>query len=148
MSTHVCIRCKGAFQANEMSSNGQNRNPTYCKRCQNEGKRILYQANLERNRRYQRNWRLMDRMVNPKKYVDIDKAKNQRERLLHPERVLARSKIQEMTRARSKVIIRLPCEVCGSINSQAHHDNYSEPLEVRWLCPLHHAEVHLAKTIH
>ena len=37
---------------------------------------------------------------------------------------------------------RGPCEICGSYNSEAHHDDYSKPLEVRWLCPLHHAQYH------
>lgn len=39
---------------------------------------------------------------------------------------------------------RLPCEVCGKDKSQGHHPDYSKPLEVRWLCSKHHAEVHNA----
>lgn len=40
-----------------------------------------------------------------------------------------------------------PCEVCGSYDVRAHHEDYSKPLEVRWLCPLHHKELHInAKT--
>ena len=39
-------------------------------------------------------------------------------------------------------IMRCPCQVCGDTNSQGHHDDYSKPLEVRWLCPQHHTEVH------
>lgn len=39
-------------------------------------------------------------------------------------------------------IKRQPCEVCGAIRVQAHHDDYSRPLDVRWLCPVHHAEHH------
>lgn len=37
---------------------------------------------------------------------------------------------------------RQPCEVCGVSPAQAHHDDYSKPLDVRWLCTLHHAEHH------
>ena len=38
---------------------------------------------------------------------------------------------------------RAPCEVCGtSDNVQGHHDDYSRPLDVRWLCVTHHAEHH------
>lgn len=36
---------------------------------------------------------------------------------------------------------RQPCEVCGAM-AQAHHDDYSKPLDVRWLCTKHHAEWH------
>ena len=33
------------------------------------------------------------------------------------------------------------CEKCGK-KAQAHHDDYSKPLQVRWLCSAHHAEHH------
>ena len=46
--------------------------------------------------------------------------------------------------ARGK-IERGPCEVCGSRPAEAHHDDYSKPLAVRFLCPAHHREHH-AKT--
>lgn len=39
-------------------------------------------------------------------------------------------------------LIRCPCEVCGAIKVQAHHDDYSKPLAVRWLCVTHHAAHH------
>ena len=35
-----------------------------------------------------------------------------------------------------------PCEVCGKLNTGGHHDDYSKPLEVRWLCPYHHRKLH------
>lgn len=37
---------------------------------------------------------------------------------------------------------RQPCEGCGGENVHAHHDDYSKPLEVRWLCPACHAQHH------
>lgn len=30
------------------------------------------------------------------------------------------------------------CAVCGSTDVHAHHDDYGRPLDVVWLCPLHH----------
>jgi hypothetical protein len=44
---------------------------------------------------------------------------------------------------RDKKLFRKPCEVCG-INEQihAHHDDYLEPLNVRWLCAAHHSQWH------
>ena len=35
-----------------------------------------------------------------------------------------------------------PCEVCGSSCAVAHHDDYTKPLEVRWLCLSHHQKWH------
>lgn len=35
-------------------------------------------------------------------------------------------------------LVRQPCEVCGELEVEGHHDDYSRPLEVRWLCPSHH----------
>lgn len=41
---------------------------------------------------------------------------------------------------------KLPCEDCGAEIAHAHHDDYNKPKEVRWLCPLHHAEWHSKNT--
>lgn len=39
---------------------------------------------------------------------------------------------------RAGKLIRLSCEVCGAAEAQAHHDDYSKPLDIRWLCRSHH----------
>ncbi len=43
---------------------------------------------------------------------------------------------------RSGEVVRLPCEVCGGLEVHAHHSDYNKPLDVIWLCPVHHAEWH------
>jgi ribosomal protein S27AE len=61
---------------------------------------------------------------------------------------------REHHRARRKVrtaiasgrLAREACEVCGESKVHAHHDDYSKPLEVRWLCPAHHYEHHAKAT--
>lgn len=35
-----------------------------------------------------------------------------------------------------------PCEKCGAEKTSAHHDDYTKPLEVRWLCHSCHMELH------
>lgn len=42
-------------------------------------------------------------------------------------------------------LTREPCEKCGVEESEAHHDDYNFPLDVIWLCPKHHSELHRLK---
>ena len=40
-------------------------------------------------------------------------------------------------------IIKQPCEECGiTFPVHAHHDDYAKPMEVRWLCDMHHNKWH------
>jgi hypothetical protein len=44
---------------------------------------------------------------------------------------------------RTNKLIPQPCEVCGKKkNIHAHHDDYSKPLKVKWLCLRHHVARH------
>lgn len=56
-----------------------------------------------------------------------------------------RKKAHHITSAaiRDGKLKKKPCEVCGHPLVQAHHDDYSKPLEVRWLCVQHHNEHHI-----
>lgn len=43
-------------------------------------------------------------------------------------------------------LIKQPCVVCGtSENVDAHHEDYSRPYDVIWLCRKHHMEHHAVK---
>lgn len=39
-------------------------------------------------------------------------------------------------------LIKQPCQICGEIEVEAHHQDYNKPLEVVWLCREHHLELH------
>jgi hypothetical protein len=41
------------------------------------------------------------------------------------------------------LIIQGPCEECGALDAEAHHPDYDRPMQVRWLCRLHHRHVHI-----
>jgi hypothetical protein len=34
------------------------------------------------------------------------------------------------------------CEVCGSSESEIHHLDYDNALDIKWLCKIHHREIH------
>ncbi len=58
----------------------------------------------------------------------------------HPDRHAARSTARAAIR--KGVLTPQPCEACGEPKVEAHHDDYSRPLDVRWLCFEHHLAVH------
>ena len=58
----------------------------------------------------------------------------------HPEKAAAKREV--MLAVRSGRLLRQPCSVCGAKKADAHHDNYSQPLNVLWLCRTHHGERH------
>jgi hypothetical protein len=63
----------------------------------------------------------------------------------HPDKYAAHKKINVKTRTGK--MAKEPCEKCGTLKSvHAHHDDYSKPLEVRWLCSKHHVEHHKSAT--
>lgn len=58
----------------------------------------------------------------------------------HPEKAACTQKV--MKAVKSGVLKKQPCARCGSEKSQAHHEDYSKPLDVIWLCQKHHGERH------
>lgn len=54
------------------------------------------------------------------------------------QKVLARRMVY--VAKRSGRLKQLPCLFCGDTKVQAHHEDYSKPLDVVWLCKLHHQE--------
>lgn len=59
---------------------------------------------------------------------------------LEQPKIAARRKLRH--EIESGHIQRQPCRVCGSLKAQAHHFDYSKPLDVEWLCAVHHTAEH------
>ena len=66
--------------------------------------------------------------------------KTRRKQARHPEKTRARRLVYWAVRRGN--LQRQPCEVCGAPEVHAHHEDYSKPLEVRWLCSAHHLAAH------
>ena len=59
-------------------------------------------------------------------------------RLRHNTRRITRRAIK------SGKLVPQPCKVCGCVDVEAHHPDYSKPIDVVWLCAEHHREIHRA----
>ena len=61
-------------------------------------------------------------------------------RRANPEKYRAHVEVQKALI--SGELKKAPCEVCADPIVDAHHDDYSKPLDVRWLCRQHHVRLH------
>ncbi|TIM87706.1 MAG: hypothetical protein E5Y50_11115 [Mesorhizobium sp.] len=59
----------------------------------------------------------------------------------HPKAVWAQQALRSAVKR--GLIIQQPCEECGALDAEAHHDCYDRPMDVRWLCRLHHRREHI-----
>lgn len=75
------------------------------------------------------------RQRNHEKIMEIQRRYRERNRVKYLARTALRNAVRD-----GKVQPK-NCEVCGK-KAEAHHPDYSRPLEVRWLCKGHHEDVH------
>jgi hypothetical protein len=59
----------------------------------------------------------------------------------NPDKVIARSRSRSFVRR--GVIEKKPCETCGCDKSEIHHNDYSEPTDIKFLCKQCHQSQHI-----
>ena len=105
-----------------------------CKECTKRDVTASRNKNRHHYRQYEH-----DRFKLPSRKKQVLAAAIKRRRL-HPEKTAAYNKVRRAIKNGS--LVRLPCLICGDPRSQAHHRDYSRPLDVEWLCFKHHREAH------
>lgn len=56
---------------------------------------------------------------------------------------LQTSAYRKVITARRKGLLKSePCERCGEVKTDAHHEDYKEPLRITWLCRKCHKQRH------
>jgi hypothetical protein len=104
-----------------------------CKECTKRDVQANYVATREEKRTYER-----ARLQTPRRRESMRRVRvRQRQR---PDKLLAR----KMARAaiESGFLRALPCAICGDEKTDGHHEDYSKPLDIAWLCRTHHARRH------
>ncbi len=141
----ICLKCRinkpiSCFYANKKCGGGFT---SRCRKCLNEQNRLCrianYEARTKQERAHQAKPEVKERakLLRAKnKSKDADRLKKMRAK--YPEKYKARNALNNAIR--DGKIIRKPCEICGA-KAQAHHDDYSKQLDVRWFCQKHHYEL-------
>ena len=127
----VCCDIKkpmNEFYKSKSSSDGRiNR----CKECTKKDVRANRLKNIDRYRAY-------DRKRGPRQSPEYLKKYRETNKIKYAAHCLVNNAIRD-----NRLEKRSSCEKCGkSKNIHAHHDDYTKPLDVRWLCPPCHFKWH------
>lgn len=93
-----------------------------------------------RNKARERDRARYQRIKDDPAYKERIRIQSIKKRLDHPEKQAARLAVR-MAIVRGD-LVRAPCVKCGDPDTQGHHEDYSKPLDVVWLCRPHHEERH------
>ena len=52
------------------------------------------------------------------------------------------TRVKTYTAIKKGILIKNPCVICGENKAEAHHNNYTNPFDITWLCRKHHIEHH------
>lgn len=147
MMQKFCQRCNTTKLIIEFSLNRSKKSgyADWCKSCTSAHEKKPEQTERARLRR--RRWISIpdnrEKLQQWRKLPEsrrIARERTARERIIHKDKVWARD--QAYLAIRRGDLKRQPCEVCQSEKTDAHHDDYAKPFDVRWLCRKHHVGVH------
>lgn len=135
----TCSCCKETKPLDCFHKRGEHRR-SHCKDCRRtrESERNreracrYYYANYDKSREGAKRWA----EENPEKMNEYKYAWRRRNQQK------ARAHWTVSNHLRSGNLKKGLCEECGSDETHAHHDDYDQPLEVRWLCARHHSSLH------
>ena len=130
----VCSACKelkplSEFYRWKLGKDGHRASCKNCVNCQNNSSlKKNPESKLRASRKY--------------KKVNSEKVKEQTSTYRNSNPVKYAAHIAVQIAVREHRLVQRPCEYCGDVKTVAHHDDYSKPLVVRWLCNFHHKQWH------
>ena len=132
----VCYKCDKESPVENFTKNCQQPDGYLhiCKDCLRPELRAQYYRSRER------------RIAAMKEYQSTEKGKQvqrdstQRMSEKYPEKLACREQTKKLINKGE--LTKLPCEICGYEKVQCHHEDYTKPERVRWLCTEHHKILH------
>ena len=142
----VCCTCKQVKPFSEFNKHLTNRDghQNQCRACQKAEYRRNRRSHIARRKCYYLTHKAQeDRRTAEwrRRNADRVKAIRIRQHRLYPDKIIARDVVAQSVR--SGRMQPQPCVICrSSSHLEAHHLDYSKPLDVRWLCRQHHVRIH------
>lgn len=129
----TCFKCGRRLESTEFYAHPRMKDGHLgkCKDCTKRDVRARYWERHEERLAYDRR-----RSRSPERRQAITTYRKQ-----NPAKVRAQILLHNAV-ARGK-IARQPCERCGAPRADAHHEDYTKPLDMRWLCRMHHRQRHV-----
>lgn len=148
MGKKQCFKCGEVKQLSEFYKHPRmaDGHVNKCKECnkkdvrENRSRKTAYYREYDKSRNSN-----IARLIARRRYLhdhpEVKKRAMERYQDKYPEKRIAH--VIAGNAIRDSRLIKKPCEVCGEIDGvEAHHEDYSKPLEVTWLCREHHLERH------
>lgn len=132
-----CFKCLQEKPFSEFYRHGQTKSLLFgkCKQCTREDARRNRMNRLE----YYREYDCKRAQLPHRKALALKNTRKARKRI---HRYTASHDAVDAAIKKGK-LVRQPCQMCGTKDwVAAHHDDYSQPLAVMWLCPVHHKARH------
>jgi hypothetical protein len=107
-----------------------------CLECRKVGVKKYIKAHPERNRAYTQASREKYALTHDGRQYNYDYWRNPANKLKN----IARARVR--TAVRNGTLIPESCK-CGALKTEAHHPDYTKPLEVVWLCSACHKAEHV-----
>lgn len=157
MKTKKCSKCLHYLPITNFHRNGKYLR-SHCMKCCSLKDKERYKLNREkfisrRMERYEKHKPLekfkMSEYRRQRKRISLPKTEEQKKRS-RAQYKKSRDSHRDRYRARKLHnyhvnkgnIKHYPCCICGNKKTEAHHCDYSKPLEVMWLCKAHHVAWH------
>lgn len=105
-----------------------------CKTCAKQDVKKNYHTNFKHYQEYESTRKDLPH----RKLLNMTVSKEYRKN--HPERYRAHNLVGNAVR--DGRLLKQACFICGNEKTEAHHPDYSRPLDVTWMCSKHHKETH------
>ena len=136
----TCAKCGGSKPISQFYRNKNNADNLAgkCKECYKKDVQANYLNNRQHYLEYEK-----ERRQRPERKACRDKFRTRYEGK-YPEKFAAKVILNHAVE--SGKIMKQPCHICGGKRVEAHHEDYTKPLDVEWLCNKHHREKHNSDT--